>query len=115
MQPLMYRHRVGNGGVVYLALGHSAREFDKPKASGPSQATLRAPWDLPVYKELVRRGVEWASKRREPSWCPGRVGRRISPGARAHEHLVGSRRSGAYLYFRNVPSWGERTLPLGSK
>jgi type 1 glutamine amidotransferase len=67
MQPLMYRHRVGNGGVLYLALGHSAREFDKPRPAGPDQATLRGPWDLPVYKELVRRGIEWAAKRREPA------------------------------------------------
>jgi uncharacterized protein len=67
MQPLMYRHRVGSGGVLYLALGHCAREFDKPKPAGPDQATLRGPWDLPVYKELVRRGIEWAAKRREPS------------------------------------------------
>jgi type 1 glutamine amidotransferase len=67
MQPLMYRHRVGNGGVLYLALGHSAREFDRPAAAGPNQATLRGPWDLPVYQELVRRGIAWAAKRREPA------------------------------------------------
>jgi type 1 glutamine amidotransferase len=67
MQPLMHRHRVGNGGVLYLALGHSAREFDTAKPPGPDQATLRGPWDLPVFKELVRRGIEWAAKRREPS------------------------------------------------
>jgi len=67
MQPLMYRHRVGRGGVVYLALGHSAREFDTPRPPGPDQAILRGPWDLPVYQELVRRGIEWAAKRREPS------------------------------------------------
>ena len=66
MQPLMYRHRVGKGGVLYLALGHSAREFDKAVAPGPDQASLRGPWDLPVYQELVRRGIEWAARRREP-------------------------------------------------
>jgi hypothetical protein len=63
MQPLMYRHRVGTGGVLYLALGHSAREFDVPSHPGADQAGLRGPWDLPVYKELVRRGIEWAAKR----------------------------------------------------
>ena len=67
MQPLMYRHRVGRGGVLYLALGHCAREFDTPTSPGPDQATLRGPWDLPVYKELVRRGIEWAARRGEPS------------------------------------------------
>ena len=67
MQPLMYRHRVGKGGVLYLALGHSAREFGTPRPPGPDQATMRGPWDLPVYKELLRRGIEWAAKRREPA------------------------------------------------
>lgn len=66
VRPLMYRHRVGKGGVLYLALGHSAREFDTPPKPGPDQATLRGPWDLPVYQELVRRGIEWAAGRREP-------------------------------------------------
>ena len=66
MQPLMYRHRVGNGGVLYLALGHCAREFDQPATPGPGQATLRGPWDHPVYQELLRRGIEWAARRREP-------------------------------------------------
>lgn len=66
MQPLMYRHRVGMGGVLYLALGHSAREFDEPRPPGPDQAPMRGPWDLPVYQELVRRGIDWAAKRREP-------------------------------------------------
>ena len=64
MQPLMYRRRVGRGEVLYLALGHCAREFDTPKPPGPDQAALRGPWDLPVYKELVRRGIEWAARRR---------------------------------------------------
>ena len=56
MQPLMYRHRVGQGGVLYLALGHAA----------PRDATQRASWELPIYQQLVRRGIEWAAKRREP-------------------------------------------------
>jgi type 1 glutamine amidotransferase len=55
MQPLMYRHRVGQGGVLYLALGHAA----------PRDATQRDSWDLPVYQELVTRGIEWAARRRD--------------------------------------------------
>jgi uncharacterized protein len=67
MQPLMYRHRVGSGGVLYLALGHTAREFGVPGPAGARQPTLRGPWDQPVFNELVRRGIDWAAKRREPS------------------------------------------------
>ena len=59
VQPLMYRHRVGKGAVLYLALGHSTQGQE-------GQAALRGPWNLPVYQELVRRGIGWAAKRREP-------------------------------------------------
>ena len=61
--PLMYRRRVGKGGIVYLALGHANRPYDKPFADRPDQPDYRGPWDLPVYRELVRRGVAWAARR----------------------------------------------------
>jgi uncharacterized protein len=63
-RPLMYRRRVGDGGVLYLALGHCNRPFDKPRADSPDKADLRGPWALPVYQELIRRGVDWAAGRR---------------------------------------------------
>ena len=58
----MYRRRVGDGGVLYLALGHCNRPFDTPP-SGQLQTDNRGPWDMPVYKELIRRGIEWAARR----------------------------------------------------
>jgi uncharacterized protein len=61
---LMYRRRVGEGGVLYLALGHANRPYDKPFAHMPDQADHRGPWDLPVYRTLLARGIEWAAKRR---------------------------------------------------
>ena len=64
VRPLMYRRPVGNGGVLYLALGHANRPFDKARPDLPDQPDRRGPWDLPVYKELVRRGIEWAAGRR---------------------------------------------------
>jgi type 1 glutamine amidotransferase len=63
-QALMYRRRVGEGGVLYLALGHANRPYDKPFAHLPDQPDRRGPWDLPVYRTLVARGIEWAAKRR---------------------------------------------------
>ncbi len=63
VRPLMYGHRVGNGGVLYLALGHANRPFDKARPDLPDQPDRRGPWDLPVYKELIRRGIEWAAGR----------------------------------------------------
>ena len=63
-QVLMYRRRVGEGGVLYLALGHANRPYDKPFPHLPDQPDHRGPWDLPVYRALIARGIEWASKRR---------------------------------------------------
>jgi uncharacterized protein len=63
-RPLLYRRRVGAGGILYLALGHANRPYDKPFPDRPDQPELRGPWDTPVFKELVRRGVEWAAQRR---------------------------------------------------
>lgn len=62
-RPLMYRRRVGEGGVLYLALGHCNRPFDKPRPELPDQPDRRGPWDLPVFRELVARGVAWAAGR----------------------------------------------------
>jgi uncharacterized protein len=61
-RPLMYRRQVGQGAVLYLALGHCNRPFDGPPGR-PEQPDRRGPWDLPVYKELIRRGVAWAAHR----------------------------------------------------
>jgi type 1 glutamine amidotransferase len=63
-QTLMYRRRVGKGGVLYLALGHANRPCDKPFAHLPDQPDHWGPWDLPVYRTLIARGIEWAAKRR---------------------------------------------------
>lgn len=63
VRPLMYRRRVGDGGVLYLALGHCRRRFDKPRPDGPEVSDQRGPWALPVYKELLRRGIDWAAQR----------------------------------------------------
>lgn len=63
-RPLMYRRRVGDGGVLYLALGHCNRPFDKPRPDAPDRPDLRGPWALPVYQTLIQRGVEWAAGRR---------------------------------------------------
>jgi uncharacterized protein len=64
VRPLMYRWRVGAGGVLYLALGHCNRPFDKGRPDAPDPPDRRGPWNLPVYQELIRRGVDWAAGRR---------------------------------------------------
>lgn len=64
VRPLMYRHRVGDGGVLYLALGHCNRPFDVPRSGMPDAPDRRGPWSTPVYQELIRRGIDWAARRR---------------------------------------------------
>jgi uncharacterized protein len=64
VRPLMYRNRVGEGGVLYLALGHCNRPFDVPRPGMPDAPDRRGPWSMPLYQELVRRGVDWAARRR---------------------------------------------------
>lgn len=61
-RPLMYRRSVGDGGVLYLALGHCNRPFDTPP-SRQLQPDRRGPWGMAVYQELVRRGIAWAARR----------------------------------------------------
>jgi uncharacterized protein len=63
VRPLMYQRRVGEGGVLYLALGHCNRPFDKPRPDGPDAPDRRGPWNLPVFQELIRRGIQWAARR----------------------------------------------------
>ena len=66
VRPLMYRRRVGpnDGGVLYLALGHCNRPFDKARPDAPDPPDRRGPWGMPLYQELIRRGIEWAAHRR---------------------------------------------------
>jgi type 1 glutamine amidotransferase len=64
VRPLMYHRPVGDGGVLYLALGHCNRPFDKPRPDAPDSPDRRGPWALPVYQELIRRGIQWAARRR---------------------------------------------------
>lgn len=63
VRPLMYRRNVGRGGVLYLALGHCNRPFDKPRPEMEDRPDLRGPWSTSLYQELVRRGIDWAAGR----------------------------------------------------
>jgi type 1 glutamine amidotransferase len=62
-RPLMYRRQVGAGAILYLALGHANRPYDKPFPHMPDQPDLRDPWTHPTFVELVRRGIQWGTKR----------------------------------------------------
>jgi uncharacterized protein len=64
VRPLMYRRRVGQGGVLYLALGHNNRASASLRPGGADIPEHRGSWTSPVFQELVRRGIDWAAGRR---------------------------------------------------
>ena len=64
MRPLMYRRHVGQGGVLYLALGHNNRTMASSRAGGAEFPEHRGSWTTPAFQELIRRGVDWAASRR---------------------------------------------------
>ena len=57
-RPQFYLHPYGNGCVLYLALGHCRGKYDMQPLM-PVCSIERCAWELPVYYELLRRGIRW--------------------------------------------------------
>ena len=51
--------------MLYLALGHANRPYDKPRPDYADQPDCRGPWGSEPFETLVRRGIEWAARRKE--------------------------------------------------
>lgn len=61
--PVFYIHSLGKGAVLYLTLGHCRGHYDlQPLAEWWPQVE-RCAWDLPVFHELLRRGIAWLKER----------------------------------------------------
>ena len=63
--PVFYLHPVEKGEVLYLTLGHCRGHYDmidlpEPMAYYPE--VERCAWDLPVFYDLLRRGIDWAKE-----------------------------------------------------
>jgi type 1 glutamine amidotransferase len=61
-RPVMYLHEVGRGAVLYLTLGHCRSHFDMRPVLDWWPTVERGSWELPVYHELLRRGLAWAKR-----------------------------------------------------
>ena len=62
--PVFYLHRVGEGAVLYLTLGHCRGHYDMASLGLPYYPTVeRGSWELPVYYDLLRRGLGWGKTR----------------------------------------------------
>jgi type 1 glutamine amidotransferase len=61
-RPVMYLHDVGKGQVLYLTLGHCRGHYDMQPLLDYYPVVERGSWELPVYHELLRRGLAWAKR-----------------------------------------------------
>lgn len=62
-RPQMYEHRVGDGAVLYLTLGHCRGKYDMRPHVDEVPVDHRA-WEQPVFLELLNRGIEWGLGKR---------------------------------------------------
>ena len=62
-QPVFYLHPMGKGAVLYLTLGHCRGHYDMQPMIEYYPQVERCAWDLPVFYDLLRRGIAWARDR----------------------------------------------------
>jgi type 1 glutamine amidotransferase len=58
--PVFYLHPVGSGEVLYLTLGHCRGHYDMQPLIDFYEVPEKGSWALPVFHDLVARGIEWA-------------------------------------------------------
>jgi len=57
---VMYLHPHGAGEVLYLTLGHCRGTYDMQPRLETYPTVERCAWELPIFYELLRRGLRWA-------------------------------------------------------
>ena len=60
--PVFYLKDHGKGGVLYLTLGHCRGHYDLQPLMEWWPTVDRCAWDLPVYYDLLRRGIAWLKR-----------------------------------------------------
>jgi len=61
--PVFYLHPLGRGAVLYLTLGHCRGHYDMQPLMEYYPSVERCAWSLPVFYDLLHRGMEWAKGR----------------------------------------------------
>jgi uncharacterized protein len=61
-QLVLYTHRHGKGEVLYCTLGHCRGHYDMQPLMQEYPQIERGAWKLPVFHEILRRGIHWAAK-----------------------------------------------------
>ena len=62
-RPVYYIHRVGDGEVLYLNLGHCRGHYDMRPLMDYYPRIERGSWERPEYYELLRRGLRYCIER----------------------------------------------------
>jgi len=60
--PVFYLHPIGKGCVLYLTLGHCRGHYDMQPMIEFYPEPEKGSWALPVFYDLLRRGVSWAKE-----------------------------------------------------
>ena len=63
--PVFYLRQMGQGSVLYLTLGHCRGHYDMRPLTNWHPEIERGAWRLPVFYELLRRGIGWAKQPQE--------------------------------------------------
>ncbi len=63
--PVFYLRQMGKGGVLYLTLGHCRGHYDMRPLTSWYPEIERGAWRLPVFYELLSRGIGWAKQPQE--------------------------------------------------
>ena len=61
-RPVLYLHPYANGEVLYFTLGHCRGKYDMEPLMKEYFRVERCSWELPVYYEILRRGIRWAAR-----------------------------------------------------
>jgi uncharacterized protein len=60
--PVFYLKNHGKGAVLYLTLGHCRGHYDLEPLMDYWPTVDRCAWDLPVFHDLLERGIAWAKE-----------------------------------------------------
>ena len=59
---VLYLHRHGAGELLYCTLGHCRGRYDMQPLIDEYPHVERGSWKLPVFYEILRRGIRWATR-----------------------------------------------------
>jgi len=60
--PVLYERQLGEGGVLYLTLGHCRGHYDLRPVADFWPHPQRCAWNYPIYYELLRRAIRWGRR-----------------------------------------------------